>query len=58
MILACRGAKTVNYGGKNLGFGYGWFLQKTYVSVSVSDTITTLLVSVAIDVRLIDYIEL
>jgi len=34
--------KTVNYGGKNLGFGGGRFLQKTYVSVSVSDTATTL----------------
>jgi len=34
--------KTVNYGGKNLGFGDGQFLQKTWVSVSVSDTVTTL----------------
>jgi len=31
MILACRlqmSPKTVNYGGKNLGFGDGRFLQK------------------------------
>ena len=34
--------KTVNYGGKNLGFGDGQFLQKTWVSVSVLDTVTTL----------------
>ena len=35
--------KTVNYGSKNLGFGDGRLFQKTYVSVSVSDTVTTLL---------------
>ena len=34
--------KTVNYGGKNPGFGDGRFLQKNQVSVSVSDTVTTL----------------